>query len=88
MSWNITRRATADDVAAVEKAAVRFCTRHGINVTNGTTAVFSIECEISKTDAFDTSRVRYLARLWRAILKRITGSPDGIAYGYVGTQAN
>lgn len=88
MSWNISRRATADEIAAVETAAGRFCTRHGITVMEGTSAVFSVECEISRADAFDMSRVRHLNRLWRAIQKRITGSPDGIAYGYVGSPAN
>lgn len=89
MAWSCDRRATADEVEAVREAAEQFCKRHGIDPDGG--AVIAVECEVNPApDApqHAAARGRRLRKLWRAILKRVTGSPDGIAYGYVGRPAD
>jgi hypothetical protein len=67
-------------------AAERFVKRHNIDVCDDDPELsISAACHPGKSAAHDlTDRAGRLRPLWRQILKRITGSPDGIAYGYVG----
>lgn len=80
MAWSTIRRASESEIQAVEAAAKRFCSRHGIDRDLGDgdemAAKVALDCECD-----DRPELR---RLWRRILKRLTGSSDGIAYGYVG----
>jgi len=82
MALSTTRRMTDDDAAKLERAAERFCARHGIRVADDDTALLTVEAMV--TDGGDPERAGYLARLWRRIHIRATGCPDH-GYGYVGT---
>ncbi len=85
MTWNIHHKATAEQSTALAAAAVRFCGRHGIDAGDDAMASVQFACEAYPSASNDHNwRAARLNRLWRVICKRITGSADGIAYGYVG----
>ena len=85
-SWSVIRKATADDVAAVNRAAERFAARHGIDtsIRGAVSAVESATTVYRDMTPAALDRARRLYKLWRAVLTRAVGSPDGIAYGTVG----
>ena len=82
MAWSIIRMATVEDREALERAAVRFCRRHGINTADMVSGVEAVECEVTTKD----DRGRKLAALWRRVVRRTLGDAraDGIAHGAVG----
>ena len=84
MAWSTLRRATDADMKAVRASAIAFCERHGIDYGDLEPEI-AVDFYITAGNSCDEVRANRLRPLWRRILKRITGSPDGIAYGYVGS---
>jgi len=84
MTISTIRKATADDLARVTAAAVRFCDRHGIAYDGAADAEPSIDYRIMSADRGDT-RIR---QLWMACYCRALRVPydarTTIGYGHVG----
>jgi hypothetical protein len=85
-SWSTMRKATEDDERKVAEAAARFAARHGIDTTilGALSAVQAATEPRRDATLHENVRASRLRKLWRPILERACGSPDGIAYGYVG----
>ena len=90
MAWSTIRPATSIDHSNLQRAAVRFCNRHGIQFERESSCVSEIESIVWMTDAscgYDIQdTARRLRPLWARIVKRTLGSnlAQGIAYGHVG----
>lgn len=90
MAWSTIRHATSIDHSNLQRAAVRFCTRHDIAFDGESSALREIESLVSITDSgcgYDIeNQARRLRPLWSRIVKRTLGHSlaQGIAYGYVG----
>ncbi len=88
MAWSITRRATDEDVALLEKRALAFAKRYDIEIWAGDTAVGVVEyvtewLQQPDGDEFLQMEGKYLEQLWKRIANRAIGD-DGIDHGYVG----
>lgn len=87
MTISTIRRATDDDLAAVEASAERFCARHGITAYEGKTFEECVELAIDTFDPYDF-KARKLRQLWIACYCRALGQPRDhrltIGWGHVG----
>ena len=83
MNWTTIRRASTEDIAALDRAAERFCRRHHIDTEN-IAALTAINYEIWREQ--EDANGRPLYTLWRRIVIRTLGHPyaEGIVYGCVG----
>lgn len=89
MTWSTIRRATTDDIEALESAAQRFCDRHEIDTDGFDSALSALDCETSSAGGCSLEiqeRATHLQQLWVRIVRRTLDSPnaESIAYGYVG----
>jgi hypothetical protein len=82
MGIEITHKMTADDSRKLEAAAMRFCTRHNLRISDGMAALETVECAVMDDGSLDTA---YLKKLWTRIHIRITGGPSH-GWGYIGTR--
>lgn len=93
MTISTIRRATADDNSAIERAAERFCRRHGITPTfEGETFTSAVEFEVDSARynnrQFGIHAAPVIERQWQRVFCRALGQPYDarltIGYGYVG----
>ncbi|MFD1040747.1 hypothetical protein [Pseudoxanthomonas kaohsiungensis] len=84
MTISVIRPFSNEDAAAVEKAAARFCTRHGIQRDADSSDHLSVRVHL--LDASDT----HLGQLWQACFCRAVGLPYDsrltVAFGHLGFQ--
>jgi len=86
MAIGTIRRATDEDYARLNAAALRFAKLHNLKLMadeTGVPAYAAVETEV------DWSGNRHLRQLWLRCFRRATREPqaDTVAYGYVGWSA-
>jgi hypothetical protein len=85
-TWDVIRRADNTDIENLNRAADRFCRRHGID-TDGSTALTAVENAVAYEDYnHDRGKARPLRANWARIVHRILGDnrAEGIFSGTVG----
>lgn len=84
MTISVIRPFSNEDAAAVEKAAARFCTRHGIQRDADCSDTMNVRVHL--LDASDA----HLGQLWQACFCRAVGLPYDrrltVAQGHLGFQ--
>jgi len=86
MSWNVIRKATAEDIEKVTQSATRFAKRHNIVVyENDPIGAVCMGVDYAEYGARNSDG-GYLRRLWEACIQRATGESHakGIAYDTIG----
>lgn len=89
MQFSTYRRSTAEDEAKAEAAAVRFCKRHNITLSDDDKATHAVFLHITSFNTRDDrAHAARLNRLWKYCLARAWNVPYSrnlaIGDGYVG----
>lgn len=90
MAWNCIRRATSDEVKALDEKAAAFAERHNVETYEDAVTASGLVCvgiAGDKSGPMHTEENnKRLRKLWRAIVRRTLNhnSAEGIVGGYIG----